>query len=97
MRIRPGRGRSVIAGILALVVTAGGLAMIRPWAPGTFAFIWVAVGLGAAAASFYNAFSQRGLPLYEVDLEEGTHFCPECGKPVEEKDGFCRHCGAPLT
>jgi len=69
---------------------------------GPFLIIWVVVGLAGAAMAFYNAFSEEGLPLYEVDVdederpEEGTAFCPRCGKPVDEDDQFCRHCGAPL-
>lgn len=68
-----------------------------------FVIIWLVVGLVGAAMAFYNAFSEEGLPLYEVDVEEdeelerGTVFCPQCGRPVDEDDQFCRHCGAPLT
>jgi ribosomal protein S27AE len=53
--------------------------------------------------AFYNAFSEEGLPLYEVDVEEDhepqetTAFCPQCGNPVGEDDQYCRHCGASLT
>lgn len=68
-----------------------------------FRIAWVALGLFGAGASFYNAFSQKGMPLYEVDLEgnegqtgrEGP-FCPKCGQPVGRADKFCRNCGAAL-
>jgi hypothetical protein len=59
--------------------------------------VWVVVGLGGAAAAFYNAFSKRGLPLYEVETDAGSGvFCPRCGQPNEREDQFCRHCGASL-
>jgi hypothetical protein len=66
---------------------------------GIFLIIWLIVGLLAAAASFYNAFSERGLPLYEVELREGGEqsFCPQCGRSVGAADEFCRHCGAHLS
>lgn len=109
MRIRPGRTRSLFAGILMLLVTIVGLAMMgsagrtMPGGFGPFIIIWVVIGLAGAAMSFYNAFSKEGLPLYEVDVDEeqeggpdGT-FCPQCGQPVGEADQFCRHCGAALN
>lgn len=98
MKVRPGRERSLLAGVIALVVMVVGLVMMGGLGGrlGWFTFLWVLVGLGGAAASFYNAFSRRGLPLYEVDLEEDAGFCSQCGRPIGEGDRFCRHCGAPL-
>lgn len=99
MRVRPGRERSLIGGIMALLVTFVGLAMLGsfPGAPGLFMLVWLVVGLGGAAASFYNAFSRRGLPLYEVDTDERSGgFCPKCGRPVAGDDVYCRHCGNRL-
>jgi len=66
MKVRPGRERSLLAGVIALVVMVVGLVMMGGLGgrPGWFTFLWVLVGLGGAAASFYNAFSRRGLPLY---------------------------------
>ena len=101
MRVRPGRTRSLVGGILALVVTFVGLWMLssfggfgRPW---PFMVLWVIIGLGGAAAAFYNAFSRRGLPLYEIDTDSSAgEFCPRCGKPIGREDQFCRHCGALL-
>jgi hypothetical protein len=111
MRIRPGRTRSLFAGIMMLVVTVVGLAMMSRFSGptegvfGPFIIIWVVIGLAGAAMAFYNALSEEGLPLYEVDVEEDEEdrrgerahaFCPQCGEPVGESDRFCRHCGAPL-
>jgi len=109
VRIRPGRTRSLFVGVaMVLVMIVGLLMMTRFGGPmggvfGPFIIIWVVVGLVGAGMAFYNAFSEGGLPIYEVDLEEedevdqqGTGFCPQCGKPVEEDDQFCRHCGASL-
>jgi hypothetical protein len=87
---------------MMLVVMVVGLAMMSSFGgplgpPGWFMLLWVVIGLGGAGASFYNAFSRRGLALYEIDMEEeGAGFCPQCGKPVKEEDSFCRHCGASL-
>jgi hypothetical protein len=106
MRIRPGRGRSILAGIMAIVVTLAGLWLLTSFGrsgpfggglPTAFVVVWVLLGLAGAAAAFYNAFSKRGLPLYEVDMDDDTgEFCPQCGKPVGPEDEFCRHCGASL-
>ena len=92
---------------MMLVVTIVGLVMISRFGGptggmfGPFLIIWVVIGLVGAAMAFYNAFSEKGLPLYEVDVEEGEEdsgaFCPQCGEPVGEDDQFCRHCGAPLN
>lgn len=101
MRVRPGRTRSLVGGILALVVTFVGLWMLSSFGgfgpPWPFMVLWVIVGLGGAAAAFFNAFSKRGLPLYEVDMDaSGEVFCLRCGEPVGQEDQFCRHCGASL-
>jgi hypothetical protein len=75
--------------------------------PAPFVIVWVIIGLLGAGASFYNAFSSKGLPLYEVDYHrnDGTHrphatsglFCPNCGNPTSASDRFCKHCGHRLT
>jgi hypothetical protein len=91
--------------LVGLLMMPGDMGMGGPMGGtiGIFKILWVAFGLIGAAASFYNAFSEEGVPLYEVDIEEkeqlasGTGvYCPECGKPVREDDRFCRHCGASL-
>jgi ribosomal protein S27AE len=108
MRIRPGRERSLVAGVLALLVMVVGVVMMLSFG-GTFGalsnfllpflLVWVLIGLVGAAASFYNAFSRRGLPLYEIDTErpqDNTMYCPRCGQSVGREDEFCRRCGQPL-
>ena len=105
MRIRPGRTRSILAGLMALVVMVVGLWMLTSFGgfgglggpPFPFLALWVIIGLGGAAAAFYNAFSRRGLSLYEVDLDDKPEgYCPQCGKSLGSEDQFCRHCGASL-
>ena len=110
MRVRPGKTRSLIGGVLMLVVMIVGLLMMpgdmgiggpMGGAIGIFKIVWVAFGLIGAAASFYNALSKEGVPLYEVEMEEEREYgsdayCPECGKAVRDDDKFCRHCGASL-
>ena len=115
MRIRPGRGRSLAAGIGVLLVTIVGLVMLSSFGgmirgpgmgigpAGVFTIVWVIFGLIGAGVSFYNAFSRRGVALYEIDVEryedagegEGA-FCPQCGQHVEADSRFCRYCGTSL-
>jgi drug/metabolite transporter (DMT)-like permease len=104
MQIRPGRERSLVGGVVALLVMVVGVVMMLSFGGFSnfllpFLLIWVLIGLVGAAVSFYNAFSRRGLPLYEVDMdeEEGTAYCPHCGRPVGREDEFCRHCGQRLS
>lgn len=104
MNIRPGRTRSLIGGVMALVVMVAGLLMmsraggLHGGMMGPFMIIWVVIGLLGAGISFYNAFSEKGVPLYEIqtDDEGDGAFCPQCGKSVQPSDQFCRHCGATL-
>jgi predicted RNA-binding Zn-ribbon protein involved in translation (DUF1610 family) len=120
MRVRPGKTRSLIGGILMLVVMIVGLVMMPGTmgiggpigsAVGIFKILWIAVGLIGAAVSFYNAFSEQGVPLYEVDVDSTSEsdviqsggngrsadvYCPQCGNAVQEDDKFCRHCGTSL-
>lgn len=113
MKIRPGRTRSLIGGILMLAVMAVGLFLmpgpgIVGGMPGmggalsVFRILWIAIGLIGAGVSFYNAFSEKGVPLYEIETDGGQHpegeaYCPKCGAPVGKDDRFCRKCGSPLS
>lgn len=115
MKIRPGRARSLITGILMLVVMVVGLflmpgrSILGPGSPmggalTAFRIVWIAFGLIGAGAAFYNAFSQKGVALYEIEMDgeeeqprqEGGPFCPKCGRPVAKSDKFCRNCGTAL-
>lgn len=94
---------------MMVLVTIIGLVMMTRYGGlgggpfGPFVIIWVVIGLAGAAMAFYNALSEEGLPLYEVDVEndeedqEGGSFCPRCGERVAENDQFCRHCGERLS
>jgi hypothetical protein len=107
MQIRPGRERSLVAGVVALLLMVVGVVMMLSlggFSGGLsnfllpFLVVWVLIGLVGAAVSFYNAFSRRGLPLYEVDMDQEREgaYCPHCGQPVGREDEFCRHCGQRL-
>jgi hypothetical protein len=102
MKIRPGRTRSLVGGIAALMVMVIGLIMMSStggmgFVPAPFILMWIVIGLLGAGVAFYNAFSREGVALYEVEMDdEEGRFCPQCGKPVEEDDRFCEHCGARL-
>jgi len=114
MRIRPGRTRSLIAGIGALIIMLAGLFMmpgagtLSPMpgmgrAFGVFRILWILVGLVGAGAAFYNAFSAKGVALYEIDTDDdvdgqsqGETYCPKCGTRVGRDDSYCRKCGAVL-
>lgn len=115
MRIRPGRERSLAAGVGVLLVTFLGCAMFGTFGSfawgmggvgpgmsfgpmGLFGIIWVVFGLVGAGVAFYNAFSDRGVALYEIEMDEADSgaFCPQCGKRIAEDSQFCRHCGAPM-
>jgi hypothetical protein len=81
------------AGTEALLVTAVGAIMMSSFSQlggpiGKFMIVWLVFGLEAAAAPFRNAFGERGLPLYAVEMDEreGQAFCPRCGRPVGRND-----------
>jgi hypothetical protein len=96
---------------MMVLVTIVGLVMMNRFggpAGGIFSpfmIIWVVIGFAGAAMALYNALSEEGLALYELDVEDdeegpngedGGAFCPQCGSSVGEDDRFCRHCGASL-
>ena len=88
--------------LVIMIIGAAALSQAGSGGMGTiFFFAWIAIGLIGAGISFYNAFSEEGVSLYEIDLEgsdrAGTTFCPKCGSPVQKTDQFCRNCGAPLN
>jgi hypothetical protein len=103
MRVRPGKTRSALGGVMVLLVMLLGVVMLggaggMGFSTGPFILVWVLFGLGASGVAFYNAFSRKGVPLYEIELgdEEAPSFCPHCGRPVGRDDRFCRNCGTPL-
>jgi ribosomal protein S27AE len=103
MRVRPGKTRSAFGGVMALLVMLLGVVMMGSadgigFSTGPFMLVWVLFGLGAAGVAFYNAFSRKGVPLYEIELddEETSSFCPHCGRSVSGDDRFCRNCGTSL-
>jgi hypothetical protein len=84
----------VIMGVGVWILSSFGGFGSPPW---PFVALWVLIGLIGTAAAFYNAFSRRGLPLYEVDTDDDVEgFCPQCGGPIGSDDQFCRRCGASL-
>ncbi len=104
MKIRPGKMRSLIAGILMLVVMIVGLfllpgpgvlgGMFPTGAPmgGAFAafrIIWIAFGLIGAGAAFYNAFSREGVALYEIEMDGDD----DLTRSRTEGGPFCPKCG----
>jgi hypothetical protein len=117
VRVRPGRAPSLLGGVVGILmalfacvafgIMQPGGALGGPMGGGFFSLfplIFVVVALALAALSFYNAFSERGAPFYEIDIEdrerqersgEGS-FCPSCGQPVAKDDRFCRNCGREL-
>jgi hypothetical protein len=107
MKIRPGRTRSLISGVMALFVTIFGAVMLSAAPGGIFGFfrwIWIAFGLIIAAASFYNAFSKHGISLYEIDRtgdrtpRGAPEWIEERGLGEEAgKARFCPNCGKPVS
>ncbi len=100
MNVRPGRGQSLIGGVMALVVMFAGLMMMSSGpsgGAGISVVVWLLFGLVIAGVSVYNAFSDEGLPTYEIDMKDtGDSFCRRCGRPASSDDRFCRSCGAAL-
>ena len=91
---------SLVGGVIALVVVLTGLMMMSgapSGGPGIFLVVWVIFGLAIAGLSFFNAFSDEGLPAYEIEVKDADDsFCRRCGKPARSDDRFCRSCGAAL-
>lgn len=100
MKIRPGRARSLIAGIVMLIVMVVGLVLMPgsgllggfPGMGGAlslFKILWVIIGLVGAGAAFYNAFSSEGIALYEIETDRETE--------QSEADLYCPQCGKPVS
>lgn len=73
-RIKPGKGISALSAVVALGMGIFGLLFLVPMfgsaggpAGGVFALLWVLVTFGMAAFYGYNALSDRGVSLLDVD------------------------------
>ena len=75
VRVRPGRTQSLVGGIMGIVMLMVGLGLFSglggPFGfPRVFALAWMAVCVVITAISFYNAFSARGIAVYEVETDQ---------------------------
>ena len=98
LRIKPGREASILTAFVAVVMGLFGLFVMVPamsamssFGPAgsigpAFAIVWVLAAFGIAAFYGYNAFSQRGASLVDIDTTGQTPFFAEREGGPEEED-----------
>lgn len=69
VRVKPSKPNSVLAAIVGFVFVIIGVTTIIPLM-GTFGAIWTLVAVGITGYHLFNIFSNKGVGMYEVDVEE---------------------------
>ena len=72
IKMKPGRGQSVFAFCVGLVMTLVGLVAVIP-TMGIFGVLWTLVAGGITVMHGLNAFSDKGIPTHEIIIEEDNH------------------------
>lgn len=70
MRVRPSRRASMVNMVIFLVITIAAVVGAGPRVDSGVLLMMVLMGLGAASLHAYNAFSKRGISVYEIDGED---------------------------
>ena len=98
--IKPGRGNSLLAGIVGIVMVGMGILMYMTFgraAGGIFAIfiaIWTIIVIGITVSNFINAFSKRRFSTYDIvdHKEEGDPL----NMMLDKGSAYCPNCGAKL-
>lgn len=69
IKMKPGKGQSIFAFCVGLVMTLIGLVVIIP-TMGIFGILWTAVAAGITGMHGINAFSEKGIATHEIIIEE---------------------------
>lgn len=67
-RVRPSKGSSVVGMIVGVVFIFIGVTTVIPMA-GMFGVFWTLMALIITGSHAYNAFSEKGISHYEVDVD----------------------------
>lgn len=90
IRMKPGKGQSMFAFCVGLVMTLIGLVAVIP-AMGIFGVLWTGVAGGITVMHALNAFSDKGVPTHEIIIEEEVD--ARDGRILQEaekgEEGFC--------
>ncbi len=82
-RVREGKGAAAVGLIAGLIFLFIGITIVMPNA-GIFGVFWVLMVLLIIGASAYNVLSDRGLSMYEVDVDPAA---VEAAAPDPAADG----------
>ena len=69
IKMKPGKGQSMFAFGVGLVMTLIGLVVVVP-TMGIFGVLWTLVAGGITVMHGANAFSDKGIPTHEIIIEE---------------------------
>jgi hypothetical protein len=67
-RVRPSKSSSVIGMAVGLIFVFIGITTVIPDA-GAFGILWTLFALIITGANAYNAFSEKGISFYQVDVD----------------------------
>ncbi len=110
--IKPGRGPSMMGGVVSILIGAGGIiwtisavGMGAPILFALFGVIFVIIAVVQAVYNFHNATSDNRYSEFDItdENEEPDPFNVRYGAPkqpttppADHSGGFCPYCGAPM-
>jgi hypothetical protein len=82
-RVRPSKGSSIVGMIGGIIFVLIGITVAIPMA-GLFGVFWTLIAVVITGSHAYNAFSEKGLSHYQVDVEL-TESCERKEESFDEK------------
>ncbi len=77
-RVRPSKGQSIIGMIVGIVFVIIGISNISIF--GAFGVLWTLIAIAITISHGYNAFSEKGISTYQMDIETD-----DTGKDFDKK------------
>lgn len=69
IKVKPGKTQSFVGFCVGIIFCIIGLVVVIPSA-GIFGIVWTAIAVIITISNALNAFGEKGIPTYEVDIED---------------------------
>ncbi|WP_461615475.1 SHOCT domain-containing protein [Clostridium sp. Marseille-QA1073] len=72
VRVKQSKGSSLVGGTIGILFVIIGIVKVIPTF-GAFGFVWTGMAVIITGVNFYNAFSDKGIANWEIDVDSNDH------------------------